>query len=290
VLARSARLLREAEDLGGDDPWQEERRRGASQRTSVLVFVTLLTIVSFGVFVGNPADPAYSSDNRLDGRPAPIGSTIGRLIGRRERLSLGDGLESGGLGMWRDLNNGSAWTPEGAYVRPGRLRIWSPSESMANYDFEFVGQIDRKSLDWAFRAVDSKNYYASKVAILTPETTAIVRYVVLNGVVSDRTELPLPLNLLANRDYHFRMTAQGSRFRTFIDGRIVSSWNDARISRGGIGFFSEDGERSLLKWAALTERDSLAGRVLCHFSALLFPAPPLVEASHLEANPAMLGW
>jgi len=283
VLARSARFLRESEDLGGEDPWQEERQRGVGQRTSALVFITLLAIVGIGAFFSKSTDPIGSPDNRLTSQPTS-GSTIGRLIGRREPLSLGEAALAGSAGMWKDLTGGSAWAQEGSYVRPGRLRVWAHSESLANYDFEFVGQIDRKSLDWAFRATDSQNYYASKVAILGPDTTALVRYVVLNGTVQDRTELPLPMKLTENRDYSFRLTAEGSRFLTFIDGHVVSSWSDSRISHGGIGFFSEDGEKSLLKWAALTERDSLTGRVLSHFSILFLPPGATVGAS-----PAVLG-
>lgn len=285
VLARSARFLREAEDLGADDPWLAERRRGASQRTSALVFVTLLAVVGTGVFLSGSSGPG-SPDNRLDNKPAlEFGTKIAPLLGRREPLSLGQAVQTGSAGIWKDLNSGSAWAQEGSYVRPGRLRVWSRSESLVNYDLEFVGQIDRKSMDWAFRASDAQNYYASKVAILTPDTSAIERYVVQNGVVQDRVELPLRVKLTPNHDYLFRLTAQGSRFRTFIDGNIVSSWSDTRMSRGGIGFFSEDGEKSLLKWAALTERDSVAGRFLAHFSILVFPAPRAIEG-----NPAVLGW
>jgi hypothetical protein len=277
VIARSARLLREVEDLGGEDPWQEERQRGASQRTSVLVFVTLLAIVTIGVFFGNPAQSTIP-DPHIEDKTVSVGSALGQYIGERQRLSLGDAAGTGGLGMWKDLAQGSAWAQEGSYIRPGRLRIWSRSASLANYDFEFVGQIDRKSLDWAYRAVDSQNYYATKVAIVSPDTTELVRYVVVNGKRMDWMELPIPIKLAAKTDYHFELTAQGNRFRTFIDGHIVSSWSDSRISRGGIGFFSEDGEKSLLKWAVLTERDSLAGRVLSHFSILLFPPPPVVDS------------
>jgi hypothetical protein len=274
VLARSARFLREAEDLGCDDPWQEEQKRGMAQRTSALVFVTLLALVGAAFFFSNSGRPIGNAENHVASKQTGgFGSTISRFIGRTDALSLGDGVKSEGFGSWKDYSGGSIWAQEGSYIRPGRLRIWARSESLANYDFEFVGQIDRKSLDWAFRASDSRNYYATKIAILSPDTSELVRYAVLDGVVLDRTELPLPIKLAANKDYQFRMTAEGARFLTFIDGHVVSSWSDSRISRGGIGFFSEDGEKSLLKWAALTERDSLAGRVLSHFSILLFPHP-----------------
>jgi len=54
----------------------------------------------------------------------------------------------------------------------------------------------------------------------------------------------------------------------------VSSWTDSRLSRGGVGFFSEDGEASLLKWVSVSERDSLLGRLVSHFSLITFPTAP----------------
>ena len=125
VLARSARFLREAEDLGCDDPWQEERKRATGQRTSALVFVVLLAIVGTGVFVENSGGPA-SPDNRLATKPKlEFGNSLRGLLGGGERLSLGDGVQA-----WRDFTGGSEWAKEGSYVRPGRLRIWAKSETL----------------------------------------------------------------------------------------------------------------------------------------------------------------
>ena len=43
------------------------------------------------------------------------------------------------------------------------LRLWSRSTLLKNYQMEFQGQIEKKSLSWAFRASDSANYYAAKI-------------------------------------------------------------------------------------------------------------------------------
>ncbi len=50
---------------------------------------------------------------------------------------------------------------------------------------------------------------------------------------------------------------------------------DSRISRGGIGFFSEDGESSMLKWVSVSERDSFLARIASHFSLITFPSAAL---------------
>ena len=159
-------------------------------------------------------------------------------------------------------------------VRPTSLRVWKPSTSLSNYEMEFMGQIERKSIDWAFRASDVRNYYATKLIITKPgplPNAGLVRFIVLDGRERERVELPLPLTLERGVDYRVRVSVRGGRFLTSVNGQLVSSWMDNRLSRGGVGFFSEDGESSLLKWVSVSERDSFLGRIVSHFSLITFP-------------------
>jgi len=85
-------------------------------------------------------------------------------------------------------------------------------------------------------------------------------------------ELPLPLTLERGVDYKVRVSVRGNRFLTSVNGQLISSWMDSRISRGGVGFFSEDGEAALLKWVSVSERDSFIARIASHFSLITFPS------------------
>ena len=130
-------------------------------------------------------------------------------------------------------------------------------------------------MDWAFRATDTRNYYATKLAITRPgplPNAGLVRFVVLDGRERERVELPLPLTLERGVDYRVRVSVQDNRFLTSVNGQLVSSWSDNRIPRGGVGFFSEDGESSMLKWVTVSERDSMLGRFVAYFSLISFPA------------------
>ncbi len=137
-----------------------------------------------------------------------------------------------------------------------------------------MGQIDHKSMDWAFRAADLHNYYATKLVMTRPgplPNAGLVRFVVLDGRERERVELPLPLTIERGVDYRVRVSVRGNRFLTSVNGQLISSWMDSRISRGGVGFFSEDGESSVLKWVSVSERDSFLARVVSHFSLITFP-------------------
>jgi hypothetical protein len=163
-------------------------------------------------------------------------------------------------------------------VHPGSLRIWNRSTSLENYQMEFMGELEKKSLSWAFRASDSKNYYATKIMITKPgplPNAGLVRYVMMNGREWDRVQLPLPLTLERGGNYKVRVSVQDDRFITYLNGQVISSWSDKRLHRGGVGFFSDEDDPQKVDWVSLSERDSFLGRVLAHFSLIVMPGAGL---------------
>ena len=169
------------------------------------------------------------------------------------------------------------WSLDANGLRTGKIRIWQRSTALQDYDVDFLGQIEQKSLGFAFRAPDVKNYYGTKL-ILQGRSTAggpnagLVRFVMLDGREQERKQLPLMLTLERGVPYRVHLSVQGSRFVTAVDGQVVSSFSDSRLPRGGVGFFSEDGEVSTVRWVSLAERDSMLGRLLAHFSMIQMPS------------------
>ena len=146
------------------------------------------------------------------------------------------------------------WTREGSAIRPGRLRLWAPSLKLADYQFEFEGQIEQKAMSWTFRSGDLGNYYATKISVASAAPApraAIVRYVVLGGKECDRIELPLPPTVLGERFYHVKVNVKGSYFVTSVNGQVVDSWSDRRLTRGGVGFFADKGEVAAIRWVSV---------------------------------------
>jgi hypothetical protein len=289
----SARALREAEDLYGfEDSLTLSRRNVAQAKTeekagkhgfSTSVFVSLAVVIvllaASRLPMDGPAPKSFSlSPDRSPGESkGGFGQTISNLIQIKGSGTLREDFHTG-VANWEGLKAiGSDWNTQAGQVRPTSLRVWKPSESLANYELEFMGQIEHKSMDWAFRAADLHNYYATKLIITKPgplPNAGLVRFIVLDGRERERVELPLPLTLERGVDYRVRVSVRGSRFLTTVNGQLVSSWNDNRISRGGVGFFSDDGESALVKWVSLSERDSFLGRIVSHFSLISFPTAP----------------
>jgi hypothetical protein len=150
-------------------------------------------------------------------------------------------------------------------VEVGRLRLWKPTLALSDYNVEFEAQIEAKALGWAYRATDPGNYYATKINLSrqgNQQRAEILRYVVAGGKQTGRAQLPIPLVVVENMVYGVRLAVKGDRFTTTVNGQVVDSWSDRRFSRGGIGFFSEPGEKALLHWVAVSEPKSMLERLL----------------------------
>jgi hypothetical protein len=67
------------------------------------------------------------------------------------------------------------------------------------------------------------------------------------------------------------MSVQDDHFIAYLNGRVISSWTDQRLSRGGVGFFADEDDGQQVSWVSISERDSFMGRMLAHFSLLVWP-------------------
>ena len=281
--AKSARALREAEDLYGfsstiapSKPEDKSDRRASFGGTIFVGGAIMVLLLGLSRVANNSPGPKAVSPvpDNPHSSGAGFGQTIANLIQTQTSGTLREDFRSG-FSNWDGLKSvGSDWTLQAGQVRPASLRLWKPSTSLSNYEMEFLGQIDHKSMDWAFRAADVHNFYATKLVINRPgpmPNAGLVRFVVLDGRERDRVELPLPLTLESGVDYRVRVSVRGNRFLTSVNGQLISSWMDSRISRGGVGFFSDAGEASMLRWVSVSERDSFLARIASHFSLITFP-------------------
>jgi hypothetical protein len=195
---------------------------------------------------------------------------VRRSIVDRAAIELSDDFRSG-LSGWEGKGDWSrSWSYDKAgLARVGGLALLSSSMELADYQFEFLGQIEKKGIAWVYRAEDSDNYYVSKIVIVRPGPlpgAAIVRYAVVNGKEGPHTQLPLPMLVYNDTVFRVRMVLQGSGFTTFIQGQVVDFWSDERFQHGGIGFFNSKGEQSLLRWVIVSHQYDALGR-LCAFLA-----------------------
>lgn len=189
-------------------------------------------------------------------------------IQRRAAVELSDDFRQG-LGEWGGVGDWSrGWTYDSAgFIRPRQLALYTPSLSLDDYRFEFLGAIEKKSLSWVFRAADVKNYYAARLEVTRGGPLPIVelvRYTVINGRAGPKKSIPLPVQARMDTIYRVRVDVLGSDFVTTVQGQVVDVFSDDRLPRGGVGFFSDTGEDARLRWVEVSHQYDMLGR-LCAY-------------------------
>jgi len=148
-----------------------------------------------------------------------------------------------------------AWGGDPLNAHVGRqITIYRPSLKLSDYRIEFQGQIDTKSLGWVFRAADPNNYYAMKLAVVTPGASrglALVKYVIRNGRETEAGRVSLNIPARADMTYSIRTDVRGLKYSTYIQGQPVDVWTDNQLPSGGVGFLNERTERARIKTVSI---------------------------------------
>jgi hypothetical protein len=204
-----------------------------------------------------------SSSIKSDGMTMRPGDLLRLTIQRRAVYEKEDNFQAG-LASW-DGKNGKTWAYDReGFIRPGRLVLYRPSRDMKDYKLVFLTQIERKGLNYVFRAVDEQNYYGMKLAVTAPgprPLVALSRYTVIDGKRESRGETPLQVMMHNNRPYRVEVDVKGNQFLTSIEGQVVDSWSDDRLKSGGVGFFTESSEKARLYWMKVTKNSDFLGKL-----------------------------
>jgi hypothetical protein len=190
-------------------------------------------------------------------------------VQKRAAVELSEDFREGMTG-WEGADNWArSWRVTNAgYARPGKLALYQPSMNMQDYRLEFLAQIEQEAVSWVYRAADQDNYYAAKITMVEPgplPLVALVRYPVLGGKPGPRVEIPIRVMMHNNTPYRVQLTVKGADFTASIEGQLVDFWRDDRLKTGGVGFFSDTGERARIYWMNLSHQDDFVGRVCAYF-------------------------
>lgn len=206
----------------------------------------------------------------------------------RAALRLDEDFRAG-LSGW---SGSEGWSKDWSYdqagfLRPGKIGLFKNSMNLTNYRMEFMGQIERKSLGWVFRAADAENFYAAKITITKPgplPAAELVRFAVTAGQAGPRLSVPLPFPIRNDTIYNIQLDVKGDSFAARVNGQMVDAWSDARFRMGGVGFMSEAGDLARVRWLRVSDRDDFLGRICSYLTAQAFvPGDGVLSASTYQA-------
>jgi tetratricopeptide (TPR) repeat protein len=194
------------------------------------------------------------------------GMSIRQWLSQRATTTFADDFRAG-LNQWKGVQ--PKWPKSWSYstdgfIHPGQLALYRPSVPLSDYKFEFMAQVESKSVDWVVRAHDADNYYALKFTVLKSgprPMMAMVRYPVIGGHQGDRVQTPLRMMIHANTPYRVTVDVKGNRYRAYIEDQQADFWTDDKLKTGGVGFFSEAGEHARVYWVKLESHGDILGRI-----------------------------
>ncbi len=236
------------------------------RRRMLLILLPAVIATSFiAILRGSPADKSSGP-----GAFSIRWTALQQRLSSRAGVLLVDDFRSG-LDSW--VGQGEAagsWTlDETGFVKPVKIAIFRPSMGLADYSMEFLAQVDKKALNWVFRAKDPRNFQVVKLMIARPgplPTLVLRRYAVLDGRETLHKDTVLPITVRGDALFDVNLEAHGADFSVRVQGRLVDSWTDGRLPSGGVGFFSGKGESSRIRWVHFQHQYDVLGRICAYLS------------------------
>jgi hypothetical protein len=200
---------------------------------------------------------------------------VRQTVAERAGVELNEDFRSG-LDDWQTRGDlSTAWSfDRNGFVKPGALALYRPSMGLKDYEMEFLGLIDKKALSWVVRAADFENYYVVKLVVLKPgpmPTLGITRYAVIHGKPENRVDTVAAINSRTDTLYRVNLDVHDDTYLLTLQGQVVDNWTEPRLKSGGIGFFSQQGEESRLRWVQVTHQYDMLGRLCAYLAPYNIP-------------------
>jgi hypothetical protein len=197
-------------------------------------------------------------------------ANLRKSMAERAAVGLDENFRQG-LDNWMSHSGSTAeWSfDQAGFVQPGRVALYQPSLGLTDYEFQFLGAIDKGALSWVTRAVDFQNYYVVKLAVVKPGPVpemGITRYAVINGKPMDRVDTPVTFSARTDSLYRVSQVMEGDHYSLVIQGQMIDSWKEPRLKRGGVGFFTNQGEQSRIGWVQITHQYDMLGRLFAYLA------------------------
>jgi hypothetical protein len=206
---------------------------------------------------------------------ADVLEKLRQSVSKRAQVDLFDDF-SAGLDAWEmGENQASAWSyDKNGFVSVGALSLFEPTLQLTNYDLDALVQIESKGLGLVFRAASSQSYQVARLIVEGSgpmPSLAVQRYAVTSGHASHSVLTRYPTHFQSDTLYTVHLEVRGDTFSLYIQGNLIDSWSDPRLSSGGVGLFCSPGEHARVAWVRVSHNTDSLGR-MCSWLSSVLPA------------------
>ena len=152
-------------------------------------------------------------------------------------------------------------------ARATELTLYKDTMELTDYFMDFDFALDRPSLGWVVRASGPDSYCSFEIQQTGTKKEPryqFVRYPVTGGQPDEkqRVEVDITADYRASGRNRLSVRIRGNRVATFLNGRSVDFWTDKVLGKGGIGFWSDEGESAQIQRVAVYGNEDFWGLTL----------------------------
>jgi hypothetical protein len=150
------------------------------------------------------------------------------------------------------------WLVDVAGVRTGSMALFMPTLDLTDYELEFLGRIDAKTINWVVRATGLDQHLHCTLTLVDGKQLEFSRTVVKNGSAENPVVSATRLPGKKRSTITIRTIVSGDSFTVSVDGNIIDEWAERRLPSGGVGFMGSAEDRARLYWVKVSSSAAVA--------------------------------
>jgi hypothetical protein len=144
------------------------------------------------------------------------------------------------------------WKVDVAGVRTGAMALFMPTLDLTDYELEFLGRIDTKTINWVVRAAGSDQHLRCTLTLIEGNQMEFSRTFVKGGSAESTEVSAIRLPGKKRSTITIRTIVNGHNFTVAVDGSIIDEWAERRLPSGGVGFMANAEDRARLYWVKVS--------------------------------------
>ena len=144
------------------------------------------------------------------------------------------------------------WLVDVAGVRTGSMALFMPTLDLIDYELEFLGRIDQKTISWVVRAAGLDQHLRCTLRLIEGNQLEFSRTFVKGGNAESPVVSDMHVPGKKRSTITIRTSVSGNNFRVSVDNNVIDEWSERRLASGGVGFMGSAEDRARLYWVKVS--------------------------------------
>jgi hypothetical protein len=144
------------------------------------------------------------------------------------------------------------WLLDVAGVRTGAMALFMPTLDLTDYEMEFLGRIDAKTINWVVRAAGLDQHMRCTLTLVEGNQLEFSRTFIKGGQAESTVASAIRVPGKKRSTITIRTVVTGHDFKVSVDNNVIDEWAERRLPSGGVGFMGSADDRARLYWVKVS--------------------------------------